>query len=115
MRERRAAGLLPAGGEPPRAVDERLLPAVEETLAALELAGSDQAAAQLARRYARVIDEARDPAWAYRWLAPLLLSALTELRATPMSRKAATPVPVGPSRLDQLRAVRARNGQPDHL
>jgi hypothetical protein len=107
MRARRAAGLLPADGQPLRPADELLGPAVEETIGALELGAADQAAAQVARRYARVIDEARDPAWAYRWLGPLLLAALTELRATPMSRKAARPAPVGPSGLDRLRSARS--------
>ena len=115
MRERRATGLLPIDGEPPRPVDERLLPAVEETLGALELDGSDQAAAQLARRYAKVIDEARDQAWVYRWIGPLLLQVLTELKATPMSRKAAKPVATGPSRLDALRAARGAAKRPDWL
>ncbi len=106
LRERRAAGLLPIDGEPPRPADELLLPAVEETLGALELTEADQAAAQIARRYAKVIDEARDPAYAYRWLGPLLLASLEALRATPMSRPAVKPGPAGPSRLDQLRAAR---------
>jgi hypothetical protein len=109
LRERRAAGLLPVDGEPPRPEDERLLPAVEETLAALELGAGDRAAAQLARRYAQVIDEARDQAWAYRWIGPLLLQALTELKATPMSRReAAKPPPGQLSQLDRLRAARVR-------
>jgi hypothetical protein len=106
LRERRAAGLLPVDGEPPRPEDERLLPAVEETLAALELGEGDRAAAQLARRYAQVIDEARDQAWAYRWIGPLLLSSLEALRATPMSRREAKPVDRQPSQLDRLRAAR---------
>jgi hypothetical protein len=115
LRERRVAALLPVDGEPPRPEDERLLPAVEETLGALELGEGDRAAAQLARRYAQVIDGARDQAWAYRWIGPLLLSALTEMKATPLSRREAKPVQSGPSRLDQLRAVRARNGRADYL
>ncbi len=106
MRERRAAGLLPVDGQAPRDPDELLLPAVEETLSALQLTGQDTAAAQLARRYASVIDEARDAAWAARWLSPLLLDALVQLGATPMSRPKGKPVPAGPNRLDQLRAAR---------
>jgi hypothetical protein len=115
LRERRAAGLLPVDGEPPRPEDERLLPAVEETLKALELGVDGAAAAQLARRYAQIIDAGKDPAWCLRWVGPLLLQALTELKATPLSRREAKPVQSGPSRLDQLRAVRARNGRADYL
>jgi hypothetical protein len=70
LRERRAAAL-PIDGEPPRLRDELLLPAVEETLAALKLGESDRSATQLARRYAKVIDEARDPAWSLRHETPL--------------------------------------------
>jgi hypothetical protein len=106
LRERRAAGLLPIEGQAPRPADELLAPAVEETLKALELGPGDAAAAQIARRYARVIDEARDQSWAYRWLGPLLLANLAELRATPMSRREAKPGPPhGPSALDRLRSV----------
>jgi hypothetical protein len=61
------------------------------------------------------IDVAQDPAAALRVFGPLLLGALTELRATPMSRKAARPVPGQPSRLDQLRSVRARSGRPGEV
>jgi hypothetical protein len=113
LRERRAAALLPIDGEPPRPRDELLLPAVQETLTALTLEDSDQAAAQLARRYADTIDKARDPAWAYRWLGPLLLASLESLKATPMARKAEKPQPRRPSALDDLRAVHARQfGRP---
>ena len=110
MRERQAAALLPAEGHTPRDPDELLLPAVEETLAALELGERDAAAAQMARQYAKVIDTCRDAAWGYRWLGPLLLACLAELQATPASRKTAKPAPRGPNRLDQLRA--ARNAAP---
>jgi hypothetical protein len=106
LRERRAAGLIPIDGEPPRPADELLAPAVEETLAALELGADSAGAAQIARRYARVIDGASDQAWAYRWIGPLLLAALVELRATPMSRKEARPVDRAPSQLDRLRSAR---------
>ena len=41
----------------------------------------------MARRYAQIIDRGRDPAWCLRWLGPLLLASLTELQATPLSRK----------------------------
>jgi hypothetical protein len=62
LRERRAAGLLPIDGEPPRPPDELLVPAVEVTVASLQLGPEDAGAVQLARVYARVIDQARDPA-----------------------------------------------------
>jgi hypothetical protein len=110
LRERRAAGLVPIDGEPPRPVDELLAPVVEETLAALELGEDGQAAAALARSYARVIDGARDQAWALRWIGPHMLAALEALQATPMSRRAAKPADRRPSQLDQLRAVRRRDG-----
>ncbi len=110
MRARRAAALLPVDGQAPLPEDERLLPIVQETIAALNLGPEHGGAVQLARRYAKVMDEAKDPAWAARWLGPLLLAALSELGATPASRAALTkgvkPEPQGPSRLDQLRAVR---------
>ncbi len=102
----RASALLPIDGQAPRDADELLAPAVEETIEALQLGESDAAAAQLVRRYAAVIDEARDPAWAMRWLAPLLMDALAALQATPATRPAAKP-PAAPNRLDQLRAARA--------
>jgi hypothetical protein len=114
LRARRAASIEPGPGTGLRDADELLAPAVEETLAALQLGEGDAAAAHLARRYAKVIDEARDPAYAMRWLGPLLLASLEALRATPMSRKAEKPAERGPSRLDQLRAARARSGgRPD--
>ena len=47
-----------------RSADDLLGPAIEQTLAELGLDESDAAAAQLARQYARVIDRARDQAWA---------------------------------------------------
>jgi hypothetical protein len=105
MRERRAAGLLPIDGQAPRNPDELLLPAVEETLTALELGESDAAAAQLARRYAAIIDQASDPAWAARWLSPLLLDCLVQLGATPASRPKQEPQRA-PSQLDRLRQAR---------
>jgi len=106
LRARKAAALLPVGGQAPRDPDELLAPAVEETLAALELGERDAAAAQLARQYARVIDEASDPAWAMRWIGPLFLASLESLRATPMSRPAVKPAAAGPNWLQQQRAAR---------
>ena len=110
LRERRAAALLPVDGQAPLPKEDQLAPAVSETLAALDLGPEHAGAVQLARRYAKVIDEARDPAWAARWIGPLLLAALTELGATPAARaqlaKGAKTAPQGPNRLDQLRASR---------
>ena len=110
LRERRAAGLLPVDGQAPRPPDELLAPAVGETLAALELTEADAAAAQLARQLARVMDEARDQAWAARWLGPNLAAALDQLGATPAARarmaKSRPQQPAGPSRLQALRAAR---------
>lgn len=70
LRERRAAALIPIEGAPLQAADELLRPAVEETLAALDLAPEDVGTAQLAARYADLIDQARDPAGALRWVGP---------------------------------------------
>jgi hypothetical protein len=118
LRERRAVALLPVDGRAPLAEADRLAPAVEETLAALELGERDAAAAQVARQYARVMDEARDQAWALRWIGPLLLGVLEELGATPASRarlQAQRPAAAGPSQLDRLRAARARSSRPSRL
>ena len=103
LRARRAAAIEPGEEGGPR---ELLTPSVGQTLAALELDDKDAAAAQLAAVYARVIDEAQDPAWAARWIGPLLLQALAELHATPASRKAGqpkNPPKRGPTRVAQLR------------
>ena len=105
LRARRAAALVPADGQPPLPAEDRLAPAVTETLAALDLGPEHAGAVQLARRYAKVIDEAKDPAWAMRWIGPELLKVLEQLQATPMSRPKAPPER-GPNRLDQLRASR---------
>ena len=115
MRARRAESIEAAPDSPVRDADELLAPAVAETLAALDLGPEHAAARKLAERYADVIDKARDPAWSARWIGPLLLQALTELGATPAARaaltKGAKPAPQGPSRLDQLRAVRAETAR----
>lgn len=106
MRARRRAAIEPDPDAPVRDADELLSPAIAETLAALDLKPEDAAAAKLAERYAAIIDAARDPAWACRWLAPLLLDCLTQLGATPMSRPKQKKAPAGPSRLDELRMRR---------
>jgi hypothetical protein len=108
LRERRAASIGSAPGAPLRDADELLVPAVEETLAALKLGERDAAAAQLARTYARVIDQAADQAQALRWVGPLLLKSLEALGATPLSRAGAKPKPaerVAPSGVALLRAA----------
>lgn len=111
LRARRAAGLAPpVDGPVLRDPADLLAPAVEATLGALDLAEADAAAAQLARRYAATIDEARDQAWAIRWIAPGLLATLEQLRATPASRAAAKPVKAEPGPLDRLRAARHSGG-----
>jgi hypothetical protein len=94
--------------------DEAIAPAVEETIAALELKAIDAGAVQLARRYAAVIDEAGDMrarASAMRWIAPQLLDVLESLGATPAARsrlKGGTPANAAPTQLDRLRQARGR-------
>ena len=105
LRERRAK-LLEAADPVLRHPDDLLEPSVEQTLLSLELGEGDAAAAQLARRLARIIDRAESPTYAARWLMPILLDCLTALQATPLSRKAAKPSRQGPSQLDELRMRR---------
>jgi hypothetical protein len=110
LRARRAAAIETGPDGEPRDPADLLGPSVEQTLEALELDDKDAAAAQLTAVYARVIDDARDPAWAARWIGPLLLQALAELHATPASRKtgkAKEPAKRAPSRVAQLRQVHA--------
>jgi hypothetical protein len=106
LRARKAAAIEAGPDGEPRDPAELLGPSVGQTLGALGLDDKDAAAAQLAVVYARVIDDARDPAWAARWIGPLLLQALAELHATPASRKAGKgrePEKRAPSRVAQLR------------
>jgi len=107
LRERKAAALAPAGDPGPRDPDELLLPSVKATIQALRLGPEHEAVAQLARRYASSIDEAKDPAAALRHLGPLLQKVLTELRATPASRKTAggRPERTGPNKIAVLRSA----------
>lgn len=89
---------------------------VRATLDALELTGADEAAKDLAIRYARVIDEswatgdAKIRAWAMRWIAPLLKDVLNDLGGTPAARasmsKGKPAAPDKPGGLAQLRAAR---------
>lgn len=110
LRARRSASIEAGSDGEPRDPAELLAPSVEQTLAALELDDKDAAAAQLTAVYARVIDDARDPAWAARWIGPLLLQALAEMHATPASRKAGKvkePAKRAPTRVAQLRQAHA--------
>lgn len=84
-----------------RDADDLLAPAVRETLNALDAQAQDAAAVRLALRYARVIDDHHDTAWAMRWIGPLLLDALEQLGATPAAR----------ARLKTGRAAEAPAGQ----
>lgn len=110
---------------PVRDASELLYPAVQEAIGSLGLLGEDSAAKKLAQQYAKVIDsqfghcrECTNPdcsrsqgsAWAYRWLAPLLLDCLRELGATPAARAAITkrdkPAEPKQSGLAKLRAAK---------
>ena len=95
------------GGNESRDPPAPLLPVVEASIAALELGERDTAAAQLARRYAEVMDNAKDPVWATRWIGPLLLRSLEELGATPKSRPSAKKAPGRENRVAALRSARA--------
>jgi hypothetical protein len=91
--------------------DESLVAAVRETLAALDLKPVDRAAAVLARKYAKLIDEADDLASAMDRYGPRLFACLESLGATPASRRPAKggggPVPVaGQTALERIRASR---------
>ena len=96
-----------------RDASELLWPALAETLTQLDLGGEHAAAKKLAQRYAQVIDEHRDQAYALRWIGPLLLDALEALGATPVARaaleKGAKPDNAAPNQLDKLRAARRRS------
>lgn len=100
-----------------RDASELLYPAVYAAVMSLDIDrdGKDGAAAKLACQYARTIDEA-PPGKEYfgrlRWLGPELQKILESLGATPAARAAITktpaPAPAQESRLDQLRAARAK-------
>src|SRR6266567_7325925 len=94
LRARQAAAIEPSGSPGLRDAGELLAPAVAETVMALGLGGKDAAVAQLARRYAAVIDGAESPGAALRAFGPPLLKVLESLGATPAGRaglKAARP------------------------
>lgn len=104
-----------------RDTSELLWPAIQETVASLDLKPEDAAARKLAQRYAQVIDQmpdhaprgTPDQAWALRWIGPLLLDALRELQATPAARAQAIPAKPGEGgqqqedQLGQIRAAKA--------
>lgn len=121
MRERRRQALEAADEAELalRPADHLLGPAVEVTLSALDLKPEDAAVAALARHYARVIDRAKDPAWAARWLMPLLGDCLAALGATPAARARISPArPAQTARrnwLDEMRAARPRTGPQTRL
>jgi len=90
-----------------REAADTLVAAVEQAINSLDLTDQDAAAAQLARRYAAVIDDCEDQAWAMRWIGPGLLDALESLGATPLARsRLKTKASGGVSELDKLRAAR---------
>jgi len=101
---------------PVRDASELLYPAVCETIAVLKLDpdGADAAAAKLAQRYARLIDEASyaKQAGVLRWLGPELLKVLESLGATPAARAALKSgkdkPPAQETQLDRLRNARTR-------
>jgi hypothetical protein len=91
-----------------------LVPAVNQTIDALDLKPEDAAAVKLAQRYAAAIDDSvfdgpRAHASAMRWIAPQLLAVLESLGATPLARTRLAKASDGdgtPNRLQQLRDAR---------
>jgi hypothetical protein len=69
-----------------QAADELMTEAVKRTVRELKLEPQDTAAVKLAGKYAHIIDTHPDPAWALRWIGPLLFDVLSELGATPGAR-----------------------------
>lgn len=90
-----------------RDADDLLAPAVRETLAALDVQPADAAAVRLALRYAKVIDDHDDTAWAMRWVGPLLLDALEQLGATPAARARLKTGKTSEAPVGQLAKIRA--------
>jgi hypothetical protein len=85
--------------------------AVETTIDALDLTPKDACAVRLALEYAITIDGCRDPAWAMRWLGPLLLDCLESLGATPLARSRLKGGPASDGKPNQLELLRkARRG-----
>lgn len=115
LRARRAAAIEPVADLAPRDPEDMLGPAVEVTLAALQLGPRDAAVAQLARRFAGAIDEAADPGMALARLGPMFLKILLALGAVPASRPAGKPGslrPAGPNRVALLRAEHQKTKRP---
>lgn len=86
---------------------------IEDALAAGQLEPRDAAAAELAREYARAIDQGADLSK----VGPALLAALDALGLTPRARKAVKSdgqQPAG-NPLDQLAAARARKSRAPDL
>jgi hypothetical protein len=118
LRERRAAALMPVDGPGPQDADTLLVPAVEQTLQALQLGERGAAAGALALEVARAIDGAENQPLALVRLGPVMLKVLQALEATPASRVRERPGPRRPNQLDRLRAAhlqhpatRARRGR----
>jgi hypothetical protein len=91
-----------------RSTDQMLLPAVKETVAALEITDKDAALIRLAEHYAATIDNAAENKryYAVRDVGPLLLSALQALGATPViARTQDKPAAPAVSKLAALRAA----------
>ncbi len=104
LRARRAAGIEPGAGTPLRDAGELLGPAVEETIAALQLGAEDAGVAALARRVAGSIDGAQSPVAALRALGPLFLKILVALDGR---RARGKPAPDGLDWLGDMRKRRA--------
>lgn len=113
FRERQRASIEAADPPVLRDADELLVPAVRETIAALELGPEFASAAAVALRYAQVIDDARDQAYALRWLGPELLRSLESLGGTPRARASMKPAGKADAgrRPNQLARLRAEHGQ----
>ena len=98
-----------------RDTSELLWPAVQNSLAKLELGDEDDAVARLAQLYAQVIDRLPDEAprgypdraWGTRWIAPLLLDCLEQLGATPAARARLKGGKQGDAPVSQLAKLRA--------
>jgi hypothetical protein len=91
-----------------RDASELLWPAISVTLTQLDLTEEHAAAKKLAQRYAQVIDQHDDQAWAMRWIGPLLLDALTALGATPVAQAAIAKKGGSADAEDPLSKLRAR-------
>jgi hypothetical protein len=82
--------LLPDDGQEPHPADELLLPAADEALAALDDLGPEHGGPEARPAVREGHRRGGRPAWAMRWIGPLLLACLAELGATPAARAALT-------------------------